>query len=97
EEDKDKRQAIVAQLRKLEFAAVEKAVRESPRGPTKLEPCKVAERQSKSGLDGEPFTYAVHLPAAYDPAKAWPLLVTLHGTGGNGSSWIQTWLRTARD
>lgn len=97
EEDKDKRQAIVAQLRKLEFAAVEKAVRESPRGPTKLEVGKVLERQSKSDLDGEAFTYAVHLPPAYDPAKAWPLLVTLHGTGGNGTAWIQTWLRTVRD
>jgi len=97
EEDKDKRQAIVAQLRKLEFSAVEKAVRESPRGPAKLELGKVVERQSKSDLDGEPFTYAVHVPAAYDPAKAWPLLVTLHGTGGSGTAWIQTWLRTARE
>jgi len=97
EEDKDKRQAIVAQLRKLEFSAVEKAVRESPRGTAKLELGKVVERQSKSELDGEPFTYAVHVPVAYDPAKAWPLLVTLHGTGGNGTAWIQTWLRTARD
>ena len=97
EEDKDKRQAIVAQLRKLEFAAVEKAVRESPRGPTKLEVGKVLERQSRSDLDGEAFTYAVHLPPGYDPAKPWPLLVTLHGTGGNGPAWIQTWLRTVRD
>ena len=97
EEDKDQRQAIVAQLRKLDFAAVEKAVRESPRGPATLELGKVVERQSKSDLDGEAFTYAVHVPAAYDPAKAWPLLVTLHGTGGNGTAWIQTWLRTARE
>ena len=97
EEDKDKRLALVAQLRKLDLAAVEKAVRESPRGATKLEVGKVLERQSKSDLDGEPFTYAVHIPAGYDPAKAWPLLVTLHGTGGNGTAWIQTWLRTVRD
>jgi predicted esterase len=97
EEDKDRRQAIVAQLRKLDFAAVEKAVHESPRVPTKLDLGKVLERQSRSDLDGEPFSYAVHIPAAYDPAKAWPLLVTLHGAGGSGSAWIQTWLRTARD
>jgi predicted esterase len=97
EDDKDKRQAIVAQLRKMEFAAVEKAVREAPRGATKLDLGKAVERQSKSDLDGETFTYAVHVPAAYDPAKAWPLLITLHGTGGNGASWIQTWLRTVRD
>lgn len=97
EVDKDKRQAAVAQLRKLDFAAVEKAVRESPRGPATMELGKVVERQSRSDLDGEPFTYAVHVPAAYDPARAWPLLVTLHGTGGNGTAWIQTWLRTARE
>jgi len=97
EDDKDKRQSIVVQLRRMEFAAVEKAVRESPRGPAKVELGKVVERQSKSDLDGEPFTYAVHVPAAYDPAKSWPLLVTLHGTGGNGGAWIQTWLHTVRD
>lgn len=95
EEDKEKRQGIVAQLRKLDFAAVEKAVREPVRGAPKIEPGKVVERQSKSDLDGEAFSYAAHVPAAYDPSKPWPLLVTLHGAGGNGTSWIQTWLRTA--
>ncbi|MBI3857487.1 MAG: hypothetical protein HY293_17540, partial [Planctomycetes bacterium] len=95
EEDKGKRQAIVEQLRKLDFAAVEKAVRAPARGPSKIDLGKVVERQSKSDLDGEAFSYAVHVPEGYDPAKPWPLLVTLHGTGGNGTQWIQTWLRTA--
>ena len=97
EEDKDKRQAIITQLRKFDVAAVEKAVREAPRGPANLDLGKVLERQSKSDLDGEPFTYAVHIPAGYDPARPWPMIVTLHGTGGSGGAWIQTWLRTARD
>jgi predicted esterase len=95
EEDKDKRQAIVAQLRKLDVAAVEKALRAPLRGASKIDLGKVVERGSKSDLDGETFSYAVHIPEGYDPTKPWPLLVTLHGTGGNGTSWIQTWLRNA--
>jgi enterochelin esterase-like enzyme len=100
EEDKDKRQAIVAQLRKLDFAAVEKALRAPARGPSKIEPGKVVERQAKSDLDGEAFKYAVHLPEGYDPAKPWPLLVTLHGANMSGdpnagTGWIQVWLRCA--
>lgn len=100
EEDKEKRQALVSQLRKLDFAAVEKAVRSPARGPARFEAGKVIERESRSDLDGEAFRYAIHVPEVYDPAKPWPLLVTLHGAnmGGDpnaGTSWIQTWLRCA--
>jgi dienelactone hydrolase len=100
EEDRDQRQATVAQLRRLEFAGVEKAVRNPSRGPARTELGKVVERRAKSDLDGEEFTYAIHLPTGYDSARPWPLLVTLHGAnpGGNpaaGTDWIRAWLRTA--
>jgi polyhydroxybutyrate depolymerase len=29
-------------------------------------------------------TYIVHLPPSYDPAKRWPVVLVLHGGGGNG-------------
>jgi len=95
EADKDKRSALVAQLRKFDVAAVEQALRSPARGPSPIEAGKVVERRGKSDLDGEEFSYAVHLPPGYDPSKRWPLLITLHGAGGNGTDWIRTWVRTA--
>jgi pimeloyl-ACP methyl ester carboxylesterase len=100
EDDKDRRQALVAQLRKLEFAAVEKAIHNPSCGPTKIELGKVVERQGKSDLDGETFAYTIHLPQGYDPSLRWPIIVSLHGTnqGGipnAGSSQIAAWLRCA--
>lgn len=95
EDDKDKRAALVAPLRKLDLRAVEKALRSPPHGPSPVEPGKIVERSARSDLDGEEFTYALQVPASYDPARSWPLLVTLHGTGGNGPDWIRTWARTA--
>ena len=99
EDDKDRRAAIVAQLRKTDLAAVEKAVRAPSRGPATTELGKVVEKRAKSDLDGEEFTYAVHIPAAYDPVRPWPLLVTLHGANMSGSAnagsdWIRSWLRS---
>jgi len=95
EDDKDKRAALVTSLKKFDVAAVEKALRSPSRGAPGIDLGKVVERASKSDLDGEEFRYAVHLPADYDPEKAWPLLVTLHGANGNGTDWIRTWVRTA--
>jgi len=95
EDDKDKRAALVAQLKKFDVAAVEKALRSPSRGPSPFEAGRILERSAKSDLDGEEFTYAIQVPASYDPAKAWPLLITLHGAGGNGPDWIRTWARTA--
>jgi pimeloyl-ACP methyl ester carboxylesterase len=99
EDDKDKRAAIVAQLRKIDLATVEKAVRTPARGPAKTELGKVVEKRAKSDLDGEEFKYAIHIPAAYDPTQPSPLLVTLHGANMNGNAnagtdWIRTWLRS---
>jgi len=95
EDDRDRRAALVTPLKKFDVAAVEKALRAPTRGPSPWEAGKILERSAKSDLDGEDFTYAVQVPAAYDPGKALPLLVTLHGTGGNGLDWIRTWARTA--
>jgi predicted esterase len=95
EDDKDKRAVLVSSLKKFDVAALEKALRSPTYGASPVEPGKIAERTAKSDLDGEEFKYALQVPAAYDPAKPWPLLITLHGTGGNGMDWIRTWARTA--
>lgn len=95
EPDKDRRAALVGPLRKFDVADVEKSLRTPPRGPSPVDLGKVVDRTAKSDLDGDEFHYAIHVPAAYDPARPWPLLVTLHGTGGSGAGWIGTWTRTA--
>jgi pimeloyl-ACP methyl ester carboxylesterase len=100
EEDKEKRGALISQLRRLDFASVEQAVRNPSRGPSKTELGKVVEKHAKSDLDAEEFKYAIHVPPMYDPARPWPLLVTLHGANLNGNpnagtDWIRVWLRTA--
>lgn len=36
-------------------------------------------------VDGSRYWYSVYVPADYDPAKAWPLVMSLHGMGERGS------------
>lgn len=95
EEDRDRRAALIAQLRTFDVTAVERVLRSPSRGDPGIELGKVVERTSKSDLDGEEFRYAIQIPADYDASKSWPLLITLHGAGGNGTDWIRTWVRTA--
>jgi polyhydroxybutyrate depolymerase len=35
--------------------------------------------------DGRVRSYTVHLPPSYDPVKSWPVVLVLHGGGGNGT------------
>ncbi len=35
-------------------------------------------------IDGQPRGYVVYVPRDYDPGKAWPLIVFLHGAGERG-------------
>ncbi|MBI4564729.1 MAG: hypothetical protein HY716_08585 [Planctomycetes bacterium] len=100
ENDREKRRALCAELRRHEFSAVERCVRTRTYGEATCPLGEVVERRSKTLHDGEAFGYAFHVPRSYDPAKSWPLLVTLHGTnrGGHdkaGSGWIRMWLRNA--
>lgn len=45
--------------------------------------------------DGE-RGFAFYVPERYEPSRAWPLVVALHGGGGNGRDFVWTWLREAR-
>ena len=36
-------------------------------------------------MDGESFRYQVYVPSDYVPSKAWPVIVSLHGNGRQGT------------
>ena len=40
--------------------------------------------------------FSFYVPERYVPSRAWPLVVALHGGGGNGRDFLWTWLREAR-
>lgn len=40
--------------------------------------------------------FAFYVPERYTPERDWPLVVALHGGGGNGRDFLWTWLREAR-
>lgn len=40
--------------------------------------------------------FSIYVPEYYDPARSWPLVFALHGGGGDGFSFLWSWLPTAR-
>lgn len=49
--------------------------------------------------DNEPGTrggFSLYVPEIYDPARAHPLIVAMHGGSGHGRGFLWTWLREAR-
>jgi len=40
--------------------------------------------------------FSLYVPESYDGARAWPLVVALHGGSGHGADFLWTWLREAR-
>ncbi len=40
--------------------------------------------------------FGFYVPERYTPERDWPLIVALHGGGGNGRDFLWTWLREAR-
>lgn len=48
------------------------------------------------GAGGHHGGFAVYVPEAYDAARAWPLIVALHGGAGNGPDFLWTWVRDAK-
>ena len=39
-------------------------------------------------MEGQEYLYSVFVPADYDPAKAWPMVLFLHGLGERGSDGV---------
>ncbi|MBI2875576.1 MAG: hypothetical protein HYY20_01700 [Candidatus Tectomicrobia bacterium] len=48
--------------------------------------------------DWEPYPprYTLYVPESYRPDREWPLIVAMHGGGGNDNDFIWLWLRQAR-
>jgi predicted peptidase len=44
-------------------------------------------------VEGVKRTAALHVPPGYDASKTWPLIVYLHGGGGNGDRVDEAWAR----
>ncbi len=40
--------------------------------------------------------FSIYVPENYRPDRAWPLVMALHGGGGNGRGFLWSWLRDAR-
>lgn len=40
---------------------------------------------------GDTIPYGVYLPSGYDPARRWPLIVGLHGAGGDHLTLLKYW------
>ena len=46
--------------------------------------------------DGARGGFSLYVPEYYDAARAWPLIVALHGGSGTGDDFLWTWLTEAR-
>ncbi len=48
------------------------------------------------GAPGARGGFSLYVPEYYDAARAWPLIVAMHGGSGNGGAFLWSWLREAR-
>lgn len=55
------------------------------------------QRMTVRSAAGRETEVTVHVPAGYDPARAYPMLLALHGQGGSGSRYIQFAMRLLAD
>jgi len=78
---------------KLPFAAYEKLVGQPLRRYGRISSGNRQVRFSflKKRSSGE---YSLHVPSGYDPNKPAPLILALHGTDGNGRSYLRWWSRS---
>ncbi|MDP2334012.1 MAG: phospholipase [Reyranella sp.] len=49
-----------------------------------------------SGPAGTRGAFSLYVPETYDAARAWPLVVAMHGGSGNGGAFLWNWVREAR-
>ena len=74
--------------------AVDRARRQLLEQPAADADAPVGLLQVAAGDDHE--RYALYVPENYSPARAWPLIVALHGASGTGDEYLWTWLRLAK-
>ena len=76
----------------LEPAARERAA-EFAVDPRPDQPTGILTARQKTGERGG---FSLYIPEYYDQARAWPLIVALHGGSGTGDDFLWTWLSEAR-
>ncbi|MGV7219992.1 MAG: hypothetical protein ACQ9MH_00550 [Nitrospinales bacterium] len=48
-------------------------------------------------VNDKPYSYALHVPETAQPGKTYPLIVILHGAGGNGDAILPQWIERLQD
>jgi phospholipase/carboxylesterase len=48
------------------------------------------------GPAGTRGAFSLYVPEYYDPSRAWPVVVAMHGGSGNGGAFLWSWVREAR-
>ncbi len=48
------------------------------------------------GQAGTRGAFSLYVPEYYDEARAWPLVLAMHGGSGNGGAFLWSWVREAR-
>ena len=48
------------------------------------------------GPTGTRGAFSLYVPEYYDEARAWPLVLAMHGGSGNGGAFLWSWVREAR-
>lgn len=87
--DSGPRRAALAREIAADPAFERARVREWLHASAPFEPLPPGRRSITVPLDtGETRTVVLRIPAGYDPARPWPLIYALHGTGGDGESII---------
>lgn len=72
------------------IATIEKIFRSLPRGTKQ----KTGEQvHLPITVEGEEMYYALYVPKSYDPQRAYPLVLCLHGMGFTGDSYLERWTK----
>ncbi|MGB0909180.1 MAG: hypothetical protein ACPGYT_02365 [Nitrospirales bacterium] len=56
-----------------------------------------AQPSERISVRGRQYQYSLYVPPTYDPAKAYPLIVCLHGAGFTGESYLDRWVPRLND
>jgi phospholipase/carboxylesterase len=76
----------------LEPAAYDRLAELDPE-PDPQQPTGIIVARQKDGARGG---FSLYVPESYQPDRAWPLIVALHGGSGTGDDFLWTWLTEAR-
>ncbi len=93
----DVREGIAKRIETLRDVGV-RDVAKAVRGVTLWDPQPAGIQRLMMSTDhGETLEVVVHLPRQYDPKMAYPLLIAMHGTGGDGAGYMQFALQLLGD